>query len=256
MTELTTLGIHALQDLLARRQTSAEEILRAHLDWVERRDSEVHSFLAVSAERALQQARAADRRLAAGGALRPLEGVPVAVKDVILIRGLANTCASKMLENYIAPYSATAVERLEEAGGMILGKTNCDEFAMGSSTENSAFFPTRNPRDLTRVPGGSSGGSAAAVAANTAMVALGSDTGGSIRQPAAFCGVVGLMGTYGRVSRYGLVAFASSLDHIGPFARSVRDVARVLSASPDATRWIRPRPTSPFPITKRGLRKA
>ncbi len=229
MTELTTLGIHALQDLLARRQTSAEEILRAHLDWVERRDSEVHSFLAVSAERALQQARAADRRLAAGGALRPLEGVPVAVKDVILIRGLANTCASKMLENYIAPYSATAVERLEEAGGMILGKTNCDEFAMGSSTENSAFFPTRNPRDLTRVPGGSSGGSAAAVAANTAMVALGSDTGGSIRQPAAFCGVVGLMGTYGRVSRYGLVAFASSLDHIGPFARSVRDVARVLS---------------------------
>jgi aspartyl-tRNA(Asn)/glutamyl-tRNA(Gln) amidotransferase subunit A len=226
--ELTNLGISGIQDLLTRRQASAEEVARAHLDSIERKDPAVHAYLAVVAERALEQARAVDRRIASGEALGPLGGIPVAVKDVILINRLRNTCASMMLESFTAPYGATAVERLEKAGAVVLGKTNCDEFAMGSSTENSGFFPTHNPHDLTRVPGGSSGGSAAAVAGNMATAALGSDTGGSIRQPAAFCGIVGMMGTYGRVSRFGLVAFASSLDHIGPFGRSVRDVARVL----------------------------
>jgi len=225
---LTALTIPEIRGRLTERKVAAEEIVRAHLDRIATKDQEVRAYLSLSPERALEQARKIDRKIAAGEPLPPLAGVPVAVKDVILTRGLRTTCASRILENYLAPYDATAVQRLEAAGACVLGKTNCDEFAMGSSTENSGFFHTHNPHDLTRVPGGSSGGSGAAVAANLATVALGSDTGGSIRQPAAFCGIVGMMGTYGRVSRYGLVAFASSLDHIGPFGRSVRDVALVL----------------------------
>jgi aspartyl-tRNA(Asn)/glutamyl-tRNA(Gln) amidotransferase subunit A len=226
--DLTTLTIGEIRDLLTRRKVSAEELARAHFARIEEKDKEVRSYLALCPERALEQAKKTDRMVAADEPLPALAGVPVAVKDVILTRDSQTTCASRILENYIAPYDATAVERLEAAGAVVLGKTNCDEFAMGSSTENSGFFTTHNPHDLTRVPGGSSGGSAAAVAANLATVSLGSDTGGSIRQPAALCGIVGMMGTYGRVSRFGLVAFASSLDHIGPFGRSVRDVALVL----------------------------
>ncbi len=228
--DVTVLTIRELQDLLKRREATAEELVRAHLKAIDERDRAVHAYLSLCPERALEQARRIDARLAAGESLPPLGGVPMAVKDVILTRGTRTTCASKILQNYLAPYDATAVVRLESAGACILGKTNCDEFAMGSSTENSGYFPTHNPIDLTRVPGGSSGGSAAAVTAHLATAALGSDTGGSIRQPAALCGIVGLMGTYGRVSRFGLVAFASSLDHIGPFGRSVRDVALVLQA--------------------------
>ena len=217
-----------IRDAIAARKVSAEEICLKHFKRIEATDPEVRAYLTLCPERALEQAKNLDARAARGEALPELAGVPVAVKDVIVTRGIRTTCGSKMLENYAPPYDATVVTRLQAAGAVILGKANCDEFAMGSSTENSAYFPTRNPVDLTRVPGGSSGGSAAAVAASMATVALGSDTGGSIRQPAAFCGVAGMMGTYGRVSRYGLVAFASSLDHVGPFGRTVRDVARTL----------------------------
>ena len=226
--ELTALAIDEIRNLLALRKISAEELVRAHLERIEQKDKEVRAYLTLCPDRALQQAKKIDRLIAAGEPLPPLAGVPAAVKDEIVTRGVRSTCSSRMLENYIPPYDATAVERLEAAGACVLGKTNCDEFAMGSSTENSAFFPTRNPHDLARVPGGSSGGSASAVAAGLATVALGSDTGGSIRQPAALCGIVGMMGTYGRVSRFGLVAFASSLDHVGPFGRTVRDVALLL----------------------------
>ena len=204
------------------------EVAREALEFAERENPKTNAYLLLSPERALAAAAEVDRKLAAGEDAGALAGVPVAVKDVILTKGVRTTCASKMLENYIPPYDATAVERIEAAGGVIIGKTNCDEFAMGSSNENSYFGPVRNPVALDRVPGGSSGGSAAVVAQGTAVVSLGSDTGGSIRQPASFCGVVGVTPTYGRVSRYGLVAFASSLDHIGPFARNVRDSATVL----------------------------
>ncbi|HLI29760.1 MAG TPA: Asp-tRNA(Asn)/Glu-tRNA(Gln) amidotransferase subunit GatA [Terriglobia bacterium] len=216
----------SIRDAVAARKASAEEICLEHLKRIEAKDTEVRAYLTLCPERALEQAKKVDAMAARGETLPELAGVPVAVKDVLVTRGVRTTCGSKILENYVPPYDATAVTRLEAAGAVILGKVNCDEFAMGSSTENSAYFPTRNPVDLMRVPGGSSGGSAAAVAARMGTVALGSDTGGSIRQPAAFCGVIGMMGTYGRVSRYGLVAFASSLDHVGPFGRTVRDVAR------------------------------
>jgi aspartyl-tRNA(Asn)/glutamyl-tRNA(Gln) amidotransferase subunit A len=213
------------------RTFSAEDVAKAHLARIERLDGKVGAFLAVFTDRALAQARKIDGDAEAGRPLGPLAGVPVAVKDLLDMEGLPTTCASRVLEGYRPPFTATAVQRLEDAGAVTLGKTNMDEFAMGSSTENSGYKKTCNPWDLTRVPGGSSGGSSAAVAARMAPVALGSDTGGSIRQPASLCGVVGLKPTYGRVSRYGLVAFASSLDQIGPLTRNVRDaalVARVL----------------------------
>jgi aspartyl-tRNA(Asn)/glutamyl-tRNA(Gln) amidotransferase subunit A len=228
--EPTALTVSEIRDLLALKKISAEELVRAQLARIEEQDKNVRAYVTLCPERAVEQARKIDRLVEAGEPLPPVAGVPAAVKDEIVTRGVRTTCSSRILENYIPPYDATAVERLEAAGACILGKTNCDEFAMGSSTENSAFFPTRNPHSLDRVPGGSSGGSAAAVAAGLATLALGSDTGGSIRQPAALCGTVGMMGTYGRVSRFGLVAFASSLDHIGPIARTVRDAALLLES--------------------------
>ena len=211
-------------------EATPTQVVEAHLRRIEALDPKVHAFVTVTRESALAQAEAAEKRLRAGKPLSLLDGIPLAIKDVICTKGVRTTCSSKILENFVPPYSATVMTRLNAAGAIVLGKTNMDEFAMGSSTENSAFFPTRNPWDLARVPGGSSGGSAAAVAADFAAGALGSDTGGSIRQPAAFCGTVGLKPTYGRVSRYGLVAFASSLDQIGPFARDVRGVALLLQA--------------------------
>ena len=226
---MTLHTITSIRDGLRARQFSAVEIAREALEFAERENPKTNAYLMLSPERALAAAAEVDRKLAAGEDVGALAGVPIAVKDVILTKGLRSTCGSKMLEHYIPPYDATAVARIESAGGVLIGKTNCDEFAMGSSNENSFFGPVRNPVALDRVPGGSSGGSAAAVAQGTAVVSLGSDTGGSIRQPASFCGVVGVTPTYGRVSRYGLVAFASSLDHIGPFARNVRDAATVMS---------------------------
>src|SRR5947209_3706010 len=223
--ELTSLTIDSARTAVQERKTTAVAMAEAHYARIQKEDGQIGAFLTLSRERALQEAERVDRMAAEGKPLPPLGGVPVGIKDVMSTRGVRTTAGSKMLDNYVPPYDCTAVAKLEAAGAVILGKMNCDEFAMGSSNENSGFHPVRNPRDLSRVPGGSSGGSAAAVAADMAVVTLGSDTGGSIRQPASFCGVVGLMPTYGRVSRYGLIAFASSLDHIGPLTKTVKDAA-------------------------------
>ena len=226
---LHELTIHEAQALMKKGKVSAVELTQAAIDRILAVDNDVKAYLTLTPELALEQAREADERRARGENA-PLLGVPLAIKDVICIEGVTTTCGSRILENFVPPYSATVIERLREQGVVLLGKTNMDEFAMGSSTENSGFFTTHNPWNLARVPGGSSGGSAAAVAAGECLGALGTDTGGSVRQPAAFCGVVGLKPTYGRVSRYGLVAFASSLDQIGPLAKDVTDAAVMLSA--------------------------
>lgn len=230
MTELYQLTIHEAGELLRERKISSVELTQAHLERIRMVDDKVKAFTLVTDDLALEQAREADKRLASGENLSPLTGIPIAIKDVICTKGIPTTCGSRMLENFKPPFDATVMQKLHEAGIVMVGKTNMDEFAMGSSTEHSAFFPTHNPWDLERAPGGSSGGSAAAVAAGMAMGAYGSDTGGSIRQPGALCNVVGLKPTYGRVSRFGLVAFASSLDQIGPFARDARDAALMLQA--------------------------
>jgi aspartyl-tRNA(Asn)/glutamyl-tRNA(Gln) amidotransferase subunit A len=226
---LHRLTIHQAHELLCKREVSAVELAESVLDRIEECDQEVKAYLTVTPEVALEQAARADERFARGEA-GPLSGIPMAIKDVMCTRGVRTSCGSKILENFFPPYTATAVQALFNEGAVLVGKTNMDEFAMGASTEHSGFFPTRNPWDPSRVPGGSSGGSAAAVVANETLFALGSDTGGSIRQPAAMCGVVGLKPTYGRVSRYGLIAFASSLDQIGPLTKDVTDCALVLNA--------------------------
>ena len=226
--DLSLLTVESTRVAIREKQFTASALVDEFYQKITAEDPEIQAYLALCEDRAMQNARRIDDLAGRGEPLPPLAGVPVAIKDVMITQGVRTTAGSRILENFIPPYDCTAVARLETAGAIVLGKTNCDEFAMGSSNENSAYGPVRNPRDKSRVPGGSSGGSAAAVAAGTAVAALGSDTGGSIRQPAAFCGVVGLMPTYGRVSRYGLIAFASSLDHIGPLTKTVKDAAIIL----------------------------
>lgn len=223
-------SIRQLHKQLIRKERSSVEITQEALDRIQALEPKLHSFLCVTADQALEQARQVDAKIAAGEDIGLLAGIPIGIKDNLCTKGIPTTCASRILKNFVPPYESTVTQKLRAAGAVMVGKTNLDEFAMGSSTENSAYQLTANPWDLSRVPGGSSGGSAAAVAAGECVVALGSDTGGSIRQPASFCGVVGLKPTYGLVSRYGLVAYASSLDQIGPFGRSVEDAAILLGA--------------------------
>ncbi len=220
---------HRLSRMLSSKEVSAEELCRSALNRIEKTDDKLKAFITVTGEQALEQARAVDKKIASGEDLPPLAGIPVAIKDNICTDGILTTCASKILGNFIPPYNATVMEKLLAQGMVVVGKTNMDEFAMGSSSENSGFFPVSNPWDTDRVPGGSSGGSAVAVASGQAVIALGSDTGGSIRQPASLCGVVGIKPTYGAVSRYGLIAFASSLDQIGSFSRDITDCALMLN---------------------------
>lgn len=227
--ELYYYPAHKLHKMLVEKEISAVEICQSVFKRCEMTEDKIKAFITLTREQALKQAEKIDKKIACHEKISPLAGIPIAIKDNICTKGLRTTCASRMLENFISPYNATVINKLNQAGAVIMGKTNLDEFAMGSSTENSAFFTTANPWDLERVPGGSSGGSAAAVAAGETIVALGSDTGGSIRQPAAFCGVVGLKPTYGLVSRFGLVAFASSLDQIGPLSRNVTDLTLLLN---------------------------
>ena len=221
---------HELHEMLVGKEISSKELTEAVLVRMDETEDRIHAYITETRDIALRQAAAADERIARGEQISYFEGIPGVIKDNICTKGVKTTCASKMLENFVPPYDATVMKRLETVRPVILGKANMDEFAMGGSTENSAFYPTRNPWNVECVPGGSSGGSAAAVAAGSAIWALGSDTGGSIRQPASFCGVVGMKPTYGRVSRYGLVAFASSLDQIGPVTRDVTDCAHLLQA--------------------------
>jgi len=230
MNELYQLTIHEAHELLKQRKISSVELTKSVLQRIAEMEDKVHACVTIIEDLALRQAEEVDEYISSGGDIAPLTGIPALIKDVICTQGIRTTCASKILENFIPPYDATVIGKLKAQRVVIMGKTNMDEFAMGSSTEHSAFFPTHNPWDLSRVPGGSSGGSAAAVAADEAICALGSDTGGSVRQPAGFCSVVGLKPTYGRVSRFGLVAFASSLDQIGPLTKDVPDCALVMNA--------------------------
>jgi len=253
--------IDGVREALAARKVSARELVGEFYRRITARNPELNAYLALSPERAYAQADKVDALVATGRPLPPLAGAPIAIKDVISTRGITTTCGSRILQNYVPPYDATAVERLEAAGAVMLGKTNCDEFAMGSSNENSAYGPVKNPAAPDRVPGGSSGGSAAVVAAGLAVASLGTDTGGSIRQPGALCGIAAMMGSYGRVSRYGLIAFASSLDRIGPLATNVRDIATMMQViagrdTNDATSTTAPVPDYRAEIDKpiKGLR--